>query len=283
MTKPPRPGPGAPRNPEDFTMDPSDSRRGPRRSRIAALALAAGLSGGLPGALASGAPAGAPLDLRGASLTDLPGPPSAAPFTQPLGLGAMALRDGAVVLDSPVLLKVYFTAYARQPVDGSAILTPNTQMIDPPAAVRPSSGQMRQLDAMVAFAASHPRVLIAVDDIALDAYVPSGKYYPIDNRLFIHGAGYYFDNSPYHYVFQHPRPFRHLHCRDAATLRALDQAIGDFRHFRMVISCTVLGADAATHALRLRVDQVRLLDADGRVLIRQLAHEARGQRTGRGG
>ncbi len=267
MAMPPQPSPGAPRNPEDSTMDPSDSGRVPRRACIAALALAAGLSVGLPGALASGAP----VDLQGASLTDLPGPPTAAPFRQPLGLGSMALHDGAVVLDSAVLLKVYFTAYARQPVDGSAILTPDTEMIDPPAAVRPSREQERQIAAMVAFAASHPRLLIVVDDIALDAYVAAGEYYPIDNRLFIHGAGYYFDNSPYHYVFQHPRPFRHLHCSDAATMRVLNQAIEDYRHFRMAISCTVLGADAATHALRLRVDEVRLLDAQGRALIRQRA------------
>ena len=251
-------------------MDPSDSPRGPRRAWFAALGLAVGLSCGLSRAHA----AGSPIDLRGASLTDLPGPPSAAPFTQPLGLGSMALHDGAVVLDSAVLLKVYFTAYARLPLDGSAILTPNTDMIDPLAPVRPSSAQSRQLEAMAAFAASHPRLLIVVDDIALDAYVPAGQYYPIDNRLFIHGAGYYFDNSPYHYVFQHPRPFRHLHCRDAATQRALDRSIEDFRHFRMVISCTVLGADAASHALRLRVDELRLLDAGGRVLIRQRADEA---------
>ncbi len=248
-------------------MDPSDSRRGPRRASLCALALATGLGSGLVAAQASGVP----VDLQSASLTDLPGPPSAAPFTQPLGLGSMALRDGAVVLDSAVLLKVYYYAYARQPVDGSAILTPNTDMIDPPAAVQPSSGQARQIDAMVGFAATHPRLLIVVDDIALDAYVPSGKYYPIDNRLFIHGAGYYFDNSPYHYVYEHPSPFRHLHCADAATVRILNQAIENFRHFRMAIACTVLGADAATHALRLRVDELRLLDAGGRTLIRQRA------------
>ena len=244
----------------------NQSKPSPARRRCAAVLLAAA------GACAVTCPAGAAdaaPNLQGASVTDLPGPPSAVASGDRSGLPAIRLKDGAVVLDSAVLLKVYVYAYSAQPVDDTAILTPNTQMIRPPAPVHATPGQAREIASMLGFARAHPRLLIRVDDIALDARVAQAGYYPIDNRLFIHDAGYYFDNSPYHYRYQAPEPFRHLHCDDPAVIREIDRSIAGYVHFDMDIACTVLGADAKSHALLLRVDEVRLRDALGNVLIDQ--------------
>jgi hypothetical protein len=217
-------------------------------------------------------PASAPatqINLESASLTDLPGSPSRVRIDQSLGVHAIKQRDGFVELDNAVLLKTYVYAYSKQAVNYTGILTPNTEMIEPPAPVQASAKEKQQVDAMIAFDKAHPKLRIDVDDIALDAYVPQGKYYPIDNRLFIHGAGYYFDNSPYHYTYDHPEAFRHLACADAAVMKTLDAAIANYQHFHMTIFATVLGGDAKTQGLLLRVDEVQLKDALGNVLIDQ--------------
>ncbi len=243
---------------------PARPRRAAAPRACAALLLAASAACAVarPASAADAVP-----NLQGAAVTDLPGPPSAVASGDRSVLPAIRLKDGAVVLDSAVLLKVYVYAYTAQPVDDTAILTPNTQMIHPPAAVHATPGQAREIASMIGFARAHPRLLIRVDDIALDARVAQGGYYPIDNRLFIHDAGYYFDNSPYHYRYQSPRQFRHLHCEDPAVIRDIDRSIANFVHFDMDIACTVLGADAKSHALLLRIDEVRLRDAVGNVLI----------------
>ncbi|MDY0329498.1 MAG: hypothetical protein RBR52_03255 [Thiomonas sp.] len=209
------------------------------------------------------------LNLESASLTDLPGSPSRVRIDQALGVHAIKQRDGYVVLDNAELLKTYVYAYSRQAVNYTGILTPNTEMIQPPAPVQATAKEKQQVDAMIAFDKAHPRLRIDVDDIALDAYAPQGKYYPIDNRLFIHGAGYYFDNSPYHYTYDHPEAFRHLACTDAAVMKTLNDAIANYQHFHMSIFATVLGADAKTQTLHLRVNEVQLRDALGQVLIDQ--------------
>ena len=242
-------------------------RRGLQRAALGAAMLALGCS----------EPAGAAqpaVNLQSASVTDLPGPASRTRIDWHVGVHAMRMRHGAVLLDSAVLLKVYVYAYSGQPVDYTAILTANTQMIRPPAPVIASPGERRGIDAMIAFAKTHPRLLIRVGDIALDPYVAAAGYYPIDNRLFIGQAGYYFDNSPYHYVYAHPAAWRHLRCDDAAVRRSIDRAIAGYVHFRMDIDASVLGASGATRALRLRVDRVRLLDRAGRVLIDQRSQDA---------
>lgn len=223
-----------------------------------------------PAAQAASTPA-MQLNLESASLTDLPGSPSRVRIDQALGVHAIKQRDGFVMLDNAELLKTYVYAYSRQTVDYTGILTPNTEMIEPPAPVQATAKEKQQVDAMIAFDKTHPKLRIDVDDIALDAYVPQGKYYPIDNRLFIHGAGYYFDNSPYHYTYDHPEAFRHLACTDAAVMKTLNDAIANYQHFHMAIFATVLGADAKTQALHLRVDEVQLKNALGQVLIDQKA------------
>lgn len=211
------------------------------------------------------------INLQSASNTDLPGSPSRVRLDQGLGVHAIKQRDGFVLLDNAVLLKTYMTAWSKQPVNYSGILTANTEMIDPPQPVQPTARERQQIDAMIAFAKTHPKLLIRVDDIALDAYVPGDSAYLIDNRLFIHGAGYYFDNSPYHYSYDHSEAFRRLHCTDPAVRKTIDQAIASYTHFPMRIACTVLGVNTATRGLLLRVDSVQLDDALGNVLIDQKA------------
>jgi hypothetical protein len=257
----------------------ADSRLNPRhpialRLALAAALLSAGLAVGAHAATSSSAPAAAsapPVNLQSASNTDLPGSPSRVRIDQGLGVHAIKQRDGLVVLDNAVLLKTYVYAYAKQPLDYTAILTPNTEMIDPPQPVQATAKEKQQVDAMITFAKAHPRLRIDVEDIALGPYVAASKDYPIDNRLFIHGAGYYFDNSPYHFTYDHPEAFRHLQCTDPAVMKTIDRNIANYVHFHMAIFATVLGADARTQTLHLRVDAVQLKDDLGNVLIDQKA------------
>jgi len=230
------------------------------------LALAAGSHAAEPAA--ASAP---PVNLQSASNTDLPGSPSRVRLDQHLGVHAIAQRDGRVMLDNAVLLKTYIVAYSGQPLNASAILTPNTEMIVPPKPVQASAKELQQLNAMLAFAKTHPKLRIDVDDIALDTYAAADHAYPIDNRLFIHGAGYYFDNSPFHYTYDHPEAFRRLHCTDPAVMKTINANIANYVHFHMSIFATVLGADAKTQTLHLRVEQVQLKDDLGNVLIDQKA------------
>lgn len=254
-----------------FDLPPAHRPARLLRSALLAALLVLGMHAGWCGASAPAATTATPVNLQSRSNTDLPGSPSRVRIDQSLGVHAIKLRDGMVVLDSAVLLKVYVAAYMRQPVDYSGILTANTEMIDPPQPVQPTARERQQIDAMIAFAKTHPKLLIRVDDIALDAYVPGDSAYLIDNRLFIHGAGYYFDNSPYHYSYDHSEAFRRLHCTDPAVRKTIDQAIASYTHFPMRIACTVLGVNTATRGLLLRVDSVQLDDALGNVLIDQKA------------
>lgn len=241
------------------------------RSVLAAALLCTGLAVGAYAATPAAAPAASaqPVNLQSASNTDLPGSPSRVRIDQGLGVHAIKQRDGLVVLDNAVLLKTYVYAYAKQPLDDTAILTPNTEMIDPPQPVHATAEEQRQIEAMVAFDRAHPRLRIDVEDIALDPYATASKDYPIDNRLFIHGAGYYFDNSPYHFTYDHPEAFRRLRCTDTGVMKIIDRHIADYAHFHMTIFATVLGA--SRHTLHLRVDEVQLKDDLGQVLIDQRA------------
>lgn len=249
-------------------MTSSPVARGLRRSLHGAALGAAMLCTGLGDPVCAAQPA---VNLQSASVTDLPGPPSRTRTDWQLGTQAIRMHHGAVLLDSAVLLKVYVYAYSGRPVDYTAILTADTQMIDPPAPLVATAGERRKLDAMIAFAKAHPRLLIRVGDIALDPFVAAGGYYPIDNRLFIRQAGYYFDNSPYHYGYVDPLAWRHLQCSDPVVRRSIDQAIARYVHFDMDIDATVQRATQDGQALQLRVERVRLLGRTGRVLIDQQA------------
>jgi len=208
-------------------------------------------------------------------LADTPGnKPSIARSDRSLVGGSLKLEDGMALLDSDVLLKVYYYAYSGQAVDYSAILTENTEHIDPPKPVVPSAAQKQAIDRLIQAAKAHPDVLIKVDDIALDAYDKANRAYPIDNRLFIKDVAYYFDNSPYRYVYVHPESFRELHCVDPRTMSTLDAAIANYVHFSMDIVGHVSGADAKNNALVLALRKVALKDGTGRVLISQLSSQS---------
>jgi hypothetical protein len=204
------------------------------------------------------------------SLADTPGTkPSLPEMDRALNGGTLKIEQGLAVFDSDVLLKVYVYAYADQPVDYSAILTANTENIDPPEPVQPSAAQKQKIDQLILAAKAHPDVLIKVSDIALDAYDKTAQAYPIDNRLFIRGANYYFDNSPFHYFYTAPDSFRKLHCTDAKTMAILNSAITNYEHFSMDIIGHVSGTVAKDKAMKLDVRKVTLKDTVGRVLVTQ--------------
>ncbi|HUY01945.1 MAG TPA: hypothetical protein VMV33_01560 [Rhodocyclaceae bacterium] len=241
-------------------------------SRVARFAAAVVIAGAAVAALttlaAQAANTGTNQDIPG--LADTPGnKPSIKTVDRSLVGGSLELEDGMALLDSDVLLKVYYYAYSGQAVDYSAILTENTQHIVPPKPVQPSAAQKQAIDRLMQSAKAHPDVLIKVGDIALDAYDKVDRAYPIDNRLFIKGGAYYFDNSPYHYRYTQPESFRKLHCAEPKTMAVLDSAIANYVHFSMDIIGHVSGAEVKRKALVLVIRKVALKDGAGSVLISQ--------------
>lgn len=203
-------------------------------------------------------------------LADTPGPVSdvgdaAAAVTDM----EITIKDGRALLDSAVLLKIYYFAYAGVPVDYSAILTPNPENIDPPAPVQPTAEEKAAIDKLIGEARAHPKLVIEVGDIAFDPYDAAAGAYPLDNRLFIAKAGYYFDNSPYHYAYTNAAGFRMLKSTDEAVNATIDAAIMNFEHFRMHIFADITGAMADKSALELTLDHIDVIDASGATLIEQ--------------
>ncbi|WP_156030092.1 hypothetical protein [Thiomonas sp. FB-Cd] len=244
----------------------------PRRRAVAHAATALVIAGAmaLPGlcTLAVGAPSETNQSLPG--LADTPGTkPSLPAMDRALNGGVLKIEHGLAVLDSDVLLKIYVYAYSGLPVDDSAILTENTENIVPPVPVQASAAQAQAIERLIQAAKAHPDVLIKVNDIALDAYDKAAQAYPLDNRLFIKGVGYYFDNSPYHYVYTDAQSFRKLHCTDPKTIAILDPAIGNFEHFSMDIVAHVQGAQGKSHRLELDLRSITLRDTVGGALITQ--------------
>ncbi|MHB1669875.1 hypothetical protein [Thiomonas sp.] len=205
-------------------------------------------------------------------LADTPGThPSLPGMDRALNGGMLKTEQGLAVLDSDVLLKIYVYAWSGQAVDYSAILTENTENIEAPKPVQASAVQKQEIDRLILAARAHPGVLIKVNDIALDAYDKADQAYPIDNRLFIKGADYYFDNSPFHFAYVDPESFRKLRCTDAQTIATLNAAIVNYEHFSMDIVAHVDGASAKDKGLSIALRQVTLKDAVGGVLISQTA------------
>lgn len=208
-------------------------------------------------------------------LADTPGnKASLPPMEHALNGGVLRMKDGLALLDSAVLLKIYYYAYAKQPVDYTAVLTANTQNVEPPTPVVPTAAEKREIDQLVTAARAHPDLLIQVGEIGLSHYDAAHQGFPISNRLFIGGAKFYFDNSPYHYFFADPDAFRELRMADPNTVATLNKAIGDYTMFEMDIAVHVTGAATKDQALSMQVREVRLRDAIGDVLIRQTAGAA---------
>ncbi len=240
-----------------------DPARRPLRAPAVALGLLiATTAGGVPTAT----------DQRTPGLADTPGTKSSVPSVE------FALRNdhprteqGLAVLDSDVLLKVYFFAYSGGPVDNSAILTQNTENIVVPTPVRATRTQAQSIERLVKFAREHRRLLIRADDVALDSYDPVSQSYTISNRLFIPGARYYFDNSAYHYVYRGADAFHNFKVTDKAVLAGINAAIGRYEHFSVDIVSRVADGSARESTLQLEVEQVTLKGADGKVLLTQSA------------
>lgn len=233
------------------------------------LVLIAALAGGPAAALAEAGPNATDQSTPG--LADTPGEPSEVGHTKPVTEMEVQLQEGRALLDSAVLLKTYYYAYAGGPVDYSAILTPNTENIEPPAPAKPTDAEKAAIDKLIGEAKAHPELMIDVGDIALDAYDEASSAYPLDNRLFIANVGYYFDNSPYHYVYANPAGFRLLRCTDAATRTTLNEAIANYVHFRMRIAAHITGVDKDAHALTLTLDDIEFRTNKGETLLTQNA------------
>ena len=158
--------------------------------------------------------------------------------------GVLKTVDGAALLDSDVLLKIYVFAYGKRPVDYSAILTADTEAIDPPTPVQPSAAQKAAIDRLLQAARAHPKVLIRAREIALFPYDAKTGGYTMQNRIFAKfaGKGYFFDNSPYHFNYVDFEPFSVWRTADPARRQAIDTAIKDFEQFNLDIVGQVVAA-----------------------------------------
>ena len=206
------------------------------------------------------------------SLADTPGTQSSLPaMDRALHGGTLKIVNGRALLDSDVMLKVYVSAWSKTPLSASQILTENTDNIDPPRPVVPTEAQSSAIARLVAAARAHPDVLITINDVALEPYDRASGTYSMDNRLFLDGAHYYFDNSPYHfdYVQAPARSLQKLRCDDAKVRGTIDAAISNYEHFGMRIEGHVTGSTGDT--LWIAPQRVTLEDAVGGPLLSQEA------------
>jgi hypothetical protein len=243
--------------PEEATMKRKSRGHG------AHLVLAFALVGALP---AFAAPTGTNQQAPG--MADTPGEQSS---LRPVEL---ALRDdyprfeqGLVVLDSDVLLKAYYFAYAAGPVDKPAILTQNTEDIVAPKPVQPTSAQSAAIDRLLKLAREHRRLLIRADDVAFDPFDAASGAYAVSNRLFIPGARYYFDNSAYHFIYKGADALHAFRVPDKATQGAINDAVSHYRHFSLDIVAHVSDGVPSHSALELEVEQVTVKGVDGKSLL----------------
>lgn len=201
-------------------------------------------------------------------LADTPGSkPSTVEGDRALTEDALKVEDGRALLDSDKLLKVYYYAYSGDPLDYSAILTANTDDIQPPRPVQPTAAERQAIDQLIKMARAHPDVLIKVDDITLEPYDSVKRSYQIQNRLFIKGVRYYFDNSAFHFYYVNADAFRELSDADARTMPVINAAISEYQHFSMDIRGRVSGAVAKDRALGIDLQAIRLKDAGGGTLL----------------
>lgn len=164
-------------------------------------------------------------------------------------------------LDSADLLKGYFFADAKvAPV--AAEFTRYQGDVD--AAER---GAANRVQAAMAAARKSAFVVLDLPDIGLHRYDGNTYAFPMDNRLFVPGMSYYFDNSPYHFVYTNPQGLNPFPCRDPLLVERIDQAVARYETFRIRVYGQVMGADAGDHAVSVRLIKVQLLDKAGQVLL----------------
>lgn len=260
------------KNFQHFTRREPSLEVPPRRASalVAAVAAAIGLGLAFTGKPALAAPS--VTDQALPSLADTPGSKSSLPgMDRALHGGTLKIVNGRALLDSDVMLKVYISAWSKKRLDPSQILTENTDDIHPPTPVVPTAEQKAEIDRLVAAARSHPDVLIQVADVAFEPYDRATGTYSMDNRLFLDGAHYYFDNSPYHfdYVQASARSLQKIRCDDAKVRGTIDAAIANYEHFGMNIEGRVTASTGDT--LWIAPQRITLEDAVGGPLLSQEA------------
>lgn len=214
--------------------------------------------------LASASPSANKQDMPG--LADTPGSQNVA-ASKPLANVNFRTENGMAVLDSAILLKVYYYAYAGVPVDYSAILTANTDNIVKPVPVQPTASDKAAIDGLIQQAKAHPDILIKADDIALDPYDRKAGSFEVVNRLFIDGGRFYFDNSPFHFTYSNPASYRTLPCRDAKTIAGINSTVANYGHFSMELEAHFLNPDTKNKSLTFELRKVLLNDELGNTLI----------------
>ncbi len=209
-------------------------------------------------------------------LADTPGAKSAVlPPDRSLTEDSLKFQNGLALLNSALLLKVYFFAYSGLHVNYSEILTENTENIVIPEPVQATDAQKKVIDRLIQVAKAHPAVVIKVDDIVLDEYDKASQSYPIVNRLFVNYTKYYFDNSPYHYFYADAGKFRNLHCGQANTRTVINAALTNYEHFLINIEGNVSTVVAKDKALIINLHKVALMNSTGIVLITEVEPDRR--------
>jgi hypothetical protein len=179
----------------------------------------------------------------------------------------LKLRDGRAILDSAVELKAYYYAYSGVPVDYSAILTADTDNIVAPVPVTATPDQKQKIDALVQAAKAHPEVILAAEEVTFQPYDNAAGAYPVTNRLFVHAAGYYFDNSPFHWTYrQEDEALRKLRCTDAKTRARIDADMASYKQYKAEIQARVVGTDTKAKAVSLAVDKAIFMSGEDVVL-----------------
>lgn len=184
---------------------------------------------------------------------------------------APAAANHLVALDSADQLKAYYFVYSRVPIDYGEF-TRYPRNLDKAGAEQNGTPQA-QADNALSRAKASADVLLDLKDISLNNYDATAQAFPMDNRLFFGPLGYYFDNSPYHYIYANPKGLNPLPCADQAIAKTIDDAVTAYRHFEMKVYGRVVGADAHDKSVAIKIVKIELLDDGGRFLFERDAGE----------
>ncbi|MEJ2346884.1 MAG: hypothetical protein P8076_16255 [Gammaproteobacteria bacterium] len=180
---------------------------------------------------------------------------------------ALPLKAGYRTLGNAFRLKAYYYAYAHTP----AVPAEFTRYRGDEKAA--GTGLSAKVAAAVHAARTHPGVVLELGEVALRQYDPERQAFPMDNRLFIQGMRYYFDVSPYHYVFADARGLNPLPCRDPATVAEIGRLVAAYRQFAMRVYGQVVSADPKQNAVVIRVQTVQVFGPGGHLLLERSGGE----------
>lgn len=176
---------------------------------------------------------------------------------------APPLLAGYVPLRSAFQLKAYYYAYAHAKVeDNEFVRYPGD------TTGKAEGATLRQaVAAAVADARAHADVVLLLTPVALQRYDAARRAFPLDNRLFVPGMEYYFDVSPYHYVYGKTSLANAVPCADPRLAARIDAMVRNYRQFNMRVYGKVTAADAATKAVVIRVSEIQLFDDAHHLLL----------------